>query len=65
MRFLYDHLNAEGSITKVEAFGPQQLTTNLGAYLIWSVVMVRDLFETDDDSDKVECHLLERHFLNS
>lgn len=57
LKFLHDHLNSKMDIAKAKSINPQQLTANLEAYLIWSVVMVCALFKASDDSDKAEHRL--------
>lgn len=39
--FLYDHLNAIEDVEKVKTIGAQQLTQNIGAYLMRCAVMTR------------------------
>lgn len=48
LKFLCDHLNAIEDVEKVKTIGAQQLTQNIGAYLMRCVVMTRGLFEVGD-----------------
>lgn len=57
LKFLYDYLNFDGDIDKAKTIGPHKLTDNLGAYLMRSTVMVRDLFAVGYDSDQAEHRL--------
>lgn len=46
--YLYDHMNTNGDVEKVKSIGAQQLTQNLGVYLMRCAVMTQGLFEVGD-----------------
>lgn len=45
LKYLYDDLNTTKDVEKVKTIGAQQLTQNLGAYLMKCTVMTWVLFE--------------------
>lgn len=57
LRYFYDHLNANEDVEKVKSIGTQQLTQNLGAYLMRCALMTRGLFEVGDAHEQNEIHL--------
>lgn len=54
LKFLYDHQNLTEDVEKGKTIGAQQLTQNIGAYLMRCAIMTWGLFEVNDTYEKNE-----------